>query len=434
MNTINRLRRLTGDQSTKKIQTEKISELRRRIEAIMSRRPEAITTHSSRQYYEQTRGGKLSDIIQGEELENEHGKFFVSHTSHSGSSYHGRRSIKEISALDMNTAALLANRPDISLLRCSDALFLDTETTGLSGGTGTLAFLIGIGWFDKDSFVTKQIFVRDFSEERASLKFLTDIVRKKRFLVTFNGKAFDVGLLSTRFILNRLPDPLAGLPHLDLIYPSRRLLGHRLENTRLISLEREILEYFRDADLPASEIPLRYFHWLRKRDPRLMVEVFEHNRLDVVSMGALTVHLIEMTKIDPRNNMIAHHDLFAVARFLLDRGCHIEAKNLLYSLINSQNHTIAQESCKMLSLIHKRHGHWKEAATIWEAMLKRDPGNVFAVEEMAKWCEHREHNFNRAIDIVSGALNSHKLKEEEKDSLSRRLLRLKSRVKRTSPE
>jgi len=434
MSTIKRLRRITGEQipeKEKQARADQINELRRRIETVMSRRPHTATAHPPAH---QGRAAELSDLVQGEELENTYGRFFVAHSLHSGSSYHGRRCISEISALDMNAAALLANRPDLSRFHCGDALFLDTETTGLSGGTGTLVFLIGIGWFDNERFVTKQIFARDFSEERASLKFLTDIVREKRFLVTFNGKVFDVGLLTTRFILNRLPDPLSGFPHLDLLYPSRRLLGHRLDNSRLSTLEREVLEFHREDDLPASEIPMRYLNWLRKRDPRLMVDVFEHNRLDVISMAALAVHLAEMTKCDPENEQTGHHDLLAVTRFLLNRGYYTDAKKLLDSLISSEHPMIALEARKKLSLMHKRDGRWNEAIRIWETMLENDPENVFAAEELAKWFEHRAHDFHGAINIVSGILKSSRLSILERDALTHRLCRLRNRTEYTNTE
>ncbi len=300
-----------------------------------------------------------------------------------------RRRIREISDLDMNAVALLANIPELALFNCTDALFLDTETTGLAGGTGTLAFLIGLGWFENETFVTRQIFARDFSEERASLSFLLEMARDKGFIVTFNGKAFDVGLLSTRFVLNRLPDLLAGMPHLDLLHPSRRLLGHRLDNSRLMTLEKEILGIHRDGDIPGSEIPQRYFDWLRNRDARFMVDVFEHNRLDVISMAILTLHLAEMLKFDYDITTARHFDLLAVSRLFLDRGDSSGAMIILESLINLENSDVASEARRTLSLIYKRSGRWSDAVRIWESILMDDPGNYFAAEELAKWFEHK---------------------------------------------
>ena len=429
MSTINRLQRLTGDRSSKQKASphaDEISKLRTRIESIMSRRRVATVTQPLTPY-----GSPLAlrDVIEGEEVENDHGKFFIAHGFHPASSHYGRRRIGEISDLDMNAAALLANIPELASLNCTDALFLDTETTGLAGGTGTLAFLIGLGWFENETFVTRQIFARDFSEERASLGFLLEMARDKVFIVTFNGKAFDVGLLSTRFVLNRLPDHLAGMPHLDLLHPSRRLLGHRLDNNRLMTLEREILGIYRDGDIPGSEIPQRYFDWLRYRDARFMADVFEHNRLDVVSMAILTLHLAEMLKFDYDIITAKHFDLLAASRLFLDRGDPSGAGKILESLIDLENSAAAFEARRMLSLIYKRSGRWSDAVRIWELILADDPGNFFAVAELAKWFEHKCHDFKKASDIVSKALSLPYFKTTaEKEALDHRVQRLKGRA------
>jgi len=435
MSTLKRLQRLTGDNAPGKKEStraDEISELRRRIEAVTSRRP-APTVSPSIVVCDSA--FTLKDLIQGDEFENTHGNFFVADSALAGSSYHGCRCIGEISTLDMNAVALLANNPDLASFNYTDALFLDTETTGLSGGTGTLAFLIGLGWFENETFVTRQIFARDFSEERASLSFLLELAGKKNFIVTFNGKAFDVGLLSTRFILNRLPDKLSSMPHFDLLHPSRRLLRHRLDNNRLITIENEILGFRRSGDIPGSEIPQRYFDWLRNRDARFMADVFEHNRLDVISMASLSVHLAEMLNFDRDITSAEHSDILAVARLLLDRRDKAGARILLESLINSENPPVAFEARRILSLIHKRCGSWHDAVCIWEMMLLDDPVSYFAAAELAKWYEHRKHDYEKAIDIVSKALTLSGLKTiEERNSLVHRLNRLKSRAGYTETE
>ena len=428
MNTKNRLQRLTGDHSSKQKaspRADEISKLRARIESIMSRRKDETTARLSTPYGSPL---ALKDVIEGEEVQNAHGKFFLVHGFHPGSSKHGHRRMGEFSGLDMNAAALLANISALASFNCTDALFLDTETTGLSGGTGTLAFLIGLGWFEKETFVTRQIFARDFTEERASLSFLQEIAKDKTFIVTFNGKAFDVGLLSTRFVLNRLSDNLAGMPHLDLLHPSRRLLGHRLDNNRLTTLEKEILGIHREGDIPGSEIPQRYFDWLRHRDARFMADVFEHNRLDVISMSILTLHLAEMLKFDYDITTAEYGDIFAAARFLLNRRDFIGAGKILEPLTNLDNPDVALEARRMLSLIYKRSGRWHDAVRIWELILGDNPGDFFAAEELAKWFEHRCHNFKKAIDIISTTLSLPSFNNTaEKEALVYRLERLKIR-------
>ena len=356
MSTIKRLQRLTGENSPKQRKSpraDEISELRRRIETITSRRP-TITRKPASEPYENR--FPLKDVIRGEEIVNAFGKFFIVHGHHAGSSKHGSRIIREMSALDMKAASLLANNADIASFHSKDALFLDTETTGLAGGTGTFAFLIGLGWFEDDAFLTQQLFARDFSEEKACLHFLLEVAQEKNFLVTYNGKTFDVGLLSTRFILNRLPDGLTAMPNLDLLHPARRLFGHRLENNRLSTMEKDIIGFHRYGDVPGSEIPQRYFDWLRNSDPRPLADVFEHNRLDVISMAALSAHLAEL--LDPEPNILRneHADLLAASRLLVDRGDSFGARTILEALIKADNVHATLEARKSLSLIHKRHG------------------------------------------------------------------------------
>lgn len=429
MSTIKRLQRLTGEDSPKQKKSpraDEISELRRRIEAITSRRPMGTQKPASSPYENRL---PLEDVIRGEEVANAFGKFFIVHGHHAGSSKHGSRSIREMSALDMKAAAILANNADIASFGCKDALYLDTETTGLAGGTGTFAFLIGLGWFEDDTFRTQQLFARDFSEERACLYFLLEIAQEKSFLVTYNGKTFDVGLLSTRFILNRLPDGLTAMPNLDLLHPARRLFGHRLENNRLSTMERDIIGFHRYGDIPGSEIPQRYFEWLRHRDPRLLADIFEHNRLDVISMAALSVYLAEMLGSKPDILTKEHADLLAASRLLVDRGDSSGAQTILEALIKADDAHAAFEARKSLSLIHKRHGRWKDAIQTWEAMLLYNPSDFFAVEEMAKYLEHRRRDFKKAIDIINEALIlPHSRTTLERDALVYRLRRLKSRA------
>ena len=429
MNTIKRIQRLTGEDprnDKKSTRADQISELRKRIEAITSRRP---MRHEKPASLPCKSGIDLHDVIRGEEIVSPFGKFFIVHGHHEASSKHGSRRIREIAALDMKAAAILANNADIASFGCTDALFLDTETTGLAGGTGTFAFLIGLGWFEGETFRTQQLFARDFSEERACLNFLLELARDKSFLITYNGKAFDVGLLSTRFILNRLSDGLTAMPHLDLLHPARRLFGHRLENNRLSTMEKDIIGFHRYCDIPGSEIPQRYFDWLRYRDPRPLEDVFEHNRLDVISMASLAVYLAEILSPKPDMAKREHVDLLAAARLHLDRGNLHGACTILESLIKSDEADVVFEARKILSLIYKRRGRWNEAIKIWEAMLINDRGNFFAADELAKYLEHRQRNFGKAIEIINEALSVPQHKTPfERDALIYRLKRLRIRA------
>ena len=402
MNVIDRLKRLTGEQSTPKPDDKKavLNDLRRRIEGIMSRREQAAPrpVRPARPVPHD-----LSHALSGEEITNAHGACFFTRNRHAGSSLHGHSLIRDCVRIDMPSAAIMSSQHQLTRFTPQDALFLDTETTGLSGGTGTFPFLVGLGWFEAGDFITCQLLARDFSEERAMLAFLEELAADKRFLVTFNGKAFDVNLLGTRYVLSRLPDPLSGMPHLDLLNPSRRLLSHRTSNCRLVTLEAEVLGFKRSGDIPGWEIPQRYFDWLRTRDSGLLVDILEHNRYDIVSMAALAALLTSV--LSGRQPHTQHHgDLLAAAKVLHERGHLPESRSLLEAMLEHPDQTHTCDARRLLSLNHKRGGRYSQAVPIWEDLLARDPGDIFAAEELAKWCEHKSRDITRAISLVEQAL------------------------------
>jgi len=426
-----RLQRLTGEQAEgagkagpeEGSQADRIRALRERIDAVLSRRPEGPRPGTPTPA--RGRGTPLEDLVPGSEAENAGGRFFCSHRLAGGSARHGRFCIRDLAPLDMGRLAVLANDPLLKALDYREALFFDTETTGLAGGTGTVAFLIGLGWFEGDGLVTRQLFARDYAEERATLLDLLALLGGRRFLVSFNGKAFDANLLASRFIMNRLPNPLSDMPHLDLLHPARRLLSHRLTDRRLGSLEAALLGFEREGDIPGSEIPQRYFDWLRQRDGRLMADVFEHNRLDVISLAALAAHLAEL--IDPEGETAHAHpgDRLAAARLFFSRELPAEAVRLLDPLCGCASPQTAREAGRELSLHHKRQGRWLEAAAIWEEMARRDGSDCFALIELAKWCEHKRRDFSRALELTEQARSlAEGMPIEERSGLEHRRERL----------
>ncbi|MCK9229182.1 MAG: ribonuclease H-like domain-containing protein [Syntrophales bacterium] len=413
MSVITRLHRLTGENAPEKKpgtdhgrdRDRTMNGLRRRVEAIMSRRPAGRPAAPVRdRLFDESDARDLAEVIRGEVVRNDHGSCFVVDDSLEESVRHGALSVADMRGVDMKQIALLAHDDSLADMDPAGALFLDTETTGLAGGTGTTAFLIGLGWFEGSSLVTRQIFLRDFDEEGAALAELSRALRKRSFLVTFNGKAFDVGLLVTRCIMNRRENPFEGIPHLDLLFPSRRLLGHRLENCRLCTLEEQVLDLRRSGDIPGFEIPGRYFEWLRRRDGRLMEDVFEHNRVDVVSMAALSAHLADIVREDPRNRRTVHEDLLAAARLRLDRGDPAGGRRILEHLLGEESGETTLEAARALSLIHRRAGNWREARALWEQILAEQPGDLFALQELAKWYEHHARDYEQALDLVERAL------------------------------
>ena len=288
-----------------------------------------------------------------------------------------------------------------------------------------MAFLIGLGWFEKGRFHVLQLLARDFYEEKAALVYLKEIAARKKFLVTFNGKAFDVNLLTTRFILNHLQSDLAQVPHLDLLHPSRRILGHRLENCRLATLEEQILGVKREGDIPGWEIPQRYFDWLRRRDPRLLTDIFEHNRLDVISMAALTAHLVEILTVQSQAPYTQAEDYLAAARLHLKNANAGGARKILDIFHQDICADFSLPSKKKLAQLYKRTGRMEEAAKIWSLMIAGKPVDFYAVSELAKYLEHHLKDYVQAKTLIESALaGENSFSEDDRKSLLHRLNRL----------
>jgi uncharacterized protein YprB with RNaseH-like and TPR domain len=282
--------------------------------------------------------------------------------------------------------------------------FLDIETTGLSGGTGTYAFLVGIARYENDHFHLAQFFLRDPSEEPAHLLAVEEFLAPCEVLVTFNGKAFDAPLLATRYLTHGWRNPLTHVAHLDLLHLSRRLWRDRLPNRSLGSLEVEILGLPRTSeDIPGWMIPEMYFDYIHTGDARPLERVFYHNAVDVISMISLLDHIAHMLA-DPIHAPIEHAlDLFAVARLYEDLERWEEAIPL-YRLVLEQleDETPRQEAVRRLSLLHKRRGEWESALSLWQQAAQAQ--QFYACEELAKYHEHYSRQPHEALHWTLTAL------------------------------
>ncbi|HPI93008.1 MAG TPA: ribonuclease H-like domain-containing protein [Deltaproteobacteria bacterium] len=420
-----RLGRLTGESrkpDRPDPRQDTISDLRRKIDEVMNRRDRLVRSDpaSSRRP-----GMPLEEAVTGEEVVTDRGRFFFSRSRMEETDRHGHALIRDLALIDMGGVGILAGSDAFTGFSPEDALFMDTETTGLAGGTGTFPFLIGLGWFESGTFVTCQLFARDFPEEAPMLAYLQELAADRKFLVSFNGRAYDLNLLTARFILNRQRDTLSGMPHLDLLHPGRRLLRHRMDNARLVTIEACVLGLERDGDVPGWEIPQRYFEWLRRRDGRLMEDVFRHNRFDIVSMASLLKHLTDLVGCGANPEGLHHGDVLAAARLHHERGDLLSARSLYEGILLSPDREVSLAARRSLSLIHKRAGAWEEAALIWDAMLSQDPYDPFAAEELAKYHEHRRHDYGRAAMIVRTVLEGcSSLSDEERNAFEHRLHRL----------
>ncbi len=347
-------------------------------------------------------------------IENERGEFFLSETAVHLEIRHGDVPLSRLALLDPKTIPILSGEPELEGFDLKEAVFLDTETTGLAGGAGTAAFLIGVGYVQGSRFVVRQYFMRDYHEEGALLEALAEELKPFRYMVTFNGKMFDIPLLDARFRLNRGRFPLAGIPHLDLLHPARRLWKLRLESCRLQSLEVALLGLRRHGDIPGEQIPGIYFDWVRRRDARALARVFDHNRQDILSLAALAVlacqWVDEGRAEDPR-------DVFSLARVL-------ERARLYDRCQEEYRRTLALDSGPLrgptllrLAWRAKRARDWPAAIALWEEAA--DAGEIAALRELAMHYEHRVRNYAAAEEAAERGL---RLLAPEDDLRSRRLL------------
>jgi uncharacterized protein YprB with RNaseH-like and TPR domain len=309
-----------------------------------------------------------------------------------------------LSSFPLSYISQWANDPAIEKFHLSKFAFLDTETSGLSGGTGTYAFLVGVARFIDDQFVLRQFFMRDPAEEPALLEGLANFLAPCNSLVTFNGKSFDAPLLSTRYRLHQIPIPYKEYSHLDLLPLARRLWRDRLESRALKYLEEHVLGLKRSSEeVPGYEIPWLYFDYLRTGDARPLGGVFYHNAMDVVAMAALLAHMNDMLQ-NPYHGKVQHGlDFVALGKLFEDLGHWDEAARLFERGLESQlNESDFGLAVKRLSILQKKRGDINEAIRLWETAAEQ--GHLYAFIELAKHYEHKERDVKSALKWTRSAL------------------------------
>ncbi|WZL78395.1 ribonuclease H-like domain-containing protein [Eubacteriales bacterium mix99] len=284
-----------------------------------------------------------------------------------------------------------------------DIVFLDTETTGLAGGTGTVAFLVGLGYVEEDGLVVDQYLMRDFDEEVPMLQAVADQLRHHSVLVTFNGKSFDWPLLEGRLILSGIPPIHCEDAHLDLLPVARRLWAARLPDCSLSTLEEKILFHHRTEDIPGSMIPNIYLDFLKSRTPGKMRQVLQHNEWDIAAMAALLVHFATLYH-DPEINRDAC-ELLGIGKEL-ERAHRIRQAAVCYQkCIDLAPHSFVLNAKKRLAYLTKRYRGPQEAMELWADLAGKEGSSLcFPLIEMAKFLEHREKDFPGALECTEKAI------------------------------
>lgn len=390
---LDRLTSITPNKEEHKSQV--ISDLRQRLDRLLE--PKKIYWKKTILPIEELVNGEIISTPDGETFQVK--EYFPSHFRY------GEMTLAEVLDIPTYPAHLLSKDERLKELDLRKALFLDTETTGLAGGTGTFAFMIGLGFFEGDGFLVHQFFMRDYSEERASLSMLKGLLESFQFLITFNGRLYDIPLLETRFILSRLSSKIKEMPNFDLLYPSRRIWKGAYDNCRLITLESQLLGMERIDDVPSEWIPYLYFDYLQTGDASKIHRVFYHNQMDILSMVALAGR-IHLTYHDPQaaqpRKGIEH---FALGRLFWEHRHPEKALSCFEIALKRCDENLSWEVMRWLSMAFKKTGQGEKARSLWEEMATWPyQKDTFPYVELAKYHEHRLKDFERAMAYVEKAL------------------------------
>jgi uncharacterized protein len=346
----------------------------------------------------------LDEALDGREVVNDAGSFYVVDRFFPLEHRHGRMELGRLRDVPREAFSVLARGIEEGAVDLERALFVDTETTGLAGGSGTYAFLIGLGFVEDGAFVVRQLFMRDYGEERALLRGLSEIAARYELLVSYNGKSFDIPLLETRYVLSRQPFSFEEKLHFDLLHPARSLWKARFESCRLAELEQLLLGFERENDVPGHLIPDIYFRYVRTGDASRLSYVFEHNAHDILSLAALTVSASDM--LSEENVPDDPLDDFSLGR-LFARVEDDERSILHYSRAVESGVSGAprRRSLRGLAELHKRKGEHDKARPLWEELSREDGvESILALQELAMHLEHRERDYDQALALCATAL------------------------------
>ncbi|MBF0381592.1 MAG: ribonuclease H-like domain-containing protein [Magnetococcales bacterium] len=275
--------------------------------------------------------------------------------------------------------------------KASQAVFLDLETTGLAGGTGTLAFLTGLGFFQGDSFHVVLYLITSFAAEKKMLNAVAKQIENKKTVVSFNGKSFDGPLLSTRYRLAGMSDPLANLNHLDLLHPARRAFRNVWPDCRLQSVEKKLMAFHRKNDLPGSEAPEVWLNLVRYGQTEKLRAVVKHNGLDILSLAAM-LPALALTYNTPEK----------VGASIVDIAKAYQKNNnqkTAFTLLEKHQNQLEDDGLKELAKQYRRQKNWQKAKEIWTTLAKKEDQE--AILSLAKYEEHITKDYNAASNQIN---------------------------------
>ena len=378
----------------------------------------------------------IEDLADGRFYTTAHGRCFAAETSYALDHIHGDLSLNAYLTLDPDVIAQIARDNTLRNTSLRHTCFIDTETTGLSTGTGTMAFVVGVGFFTDESFIVRQYFLRDPGDEPTMVEILANDLSRFVALVSFNGKAFDVPIIENRFILARIPPRISQLPHLDLLHAARRLWRYSLTSCSLGTLEIESLGIAREqADVPGGVIPLLYRDYLRTGDAREMKRVLYHNEIDILSLVTLTVRLAR-AYADPWNDTTLNGaELFGLARwYAAERQLDGAERAYTMALERGLSTELRDKMLSELALLLKRADRRDEAFVYWQQLALESSSSTEGHIELAKYFEWHTGNLPLAAEWTRTALSQAgnwprgMLRDLAIDALEHRLRRLERKM------
>ncbi|CAN5868771.1 hypothetical protein BH18ACI5_BH18ACI5_14530 [soil metagenome] len=365
-------------------------------------------------------GDYVASALGGRRVTNRFGECLVIDRRYESDRWHGRVQIGDCTIDDFDSLRIL----DPNLARsaglepCPRTIFIDLETTGLSGGAGMVAFLVGCGYFDLGAFQVRQFLLTSHAGERALLAAVAEFFEGAALFVTYNGKTFDVPVMETRWLFHRMEMPSiggeGGVPHFDMLHPARRLWKHDDSGCRLSTLERTLFDVVRVGDVPGMEIPARFYGFVRSGDPRPLEPVLEHNRIDLVSLAAVTARGIRMAR-EGHDGCRDCAEALALGK-ILERAEHFTRSEACYRFAaQSSASQVRADALYRLAVRLRRDRRFDAAAETWRELIEfTEPRSMrrgqlndcrqIAVEALAIHREHRAKDLAGARELALAVL------------------------------
>ncbi|MDP3920727.1 MAG: ribonuclease H-like domain-containing protein [Candidatus Omnitrophota bacterium] len=347
--------------------------------------------------------GPLESLVAGRWVESAGVRVFCVEEKIPVSAKHGSQELGPWRCGNYHGLSVVTKDERARTLTPEETFFFDTETTGLAGGSGTVAFMVGCVIYRDAHFILHQLFIEDYSGESLLLEILGELIGGAKHMVSFNGKSYDEELLRARFRMHRMPSPFQKIVHLDLLHASRRLWKDMFADCRLGTLERLLFGIERDHDIPSAAIPQTYFDFLTSRNAELVAPIFSHNRTDLLSLIALAVKLNDIAAFSD-GEVAEKHSIGKIFYHLKD---HEKALAWVEASLATAGPKGGDPSlAKFYSVLLKSTGRYEDAVRLWKDLIeKRRMFDLFPYEELAKYYEHRKKSISEALAVTEAALS-----------------------------